>query len=125
MTSQTKDNEYFLKKISEKNIDYIDIMGINVALLYSKEYFKKNEDISAFLKTVYNIDFLPYVMKSRTLIVARITKELNNKEEPELKLIRKKIIDFLNLEQRNSTYKKPSKKKDSNEKLKTWLEGLY
>ncbi|WP_336863864.1 hypothetical protein [Peribacillus frigoritolerans] len=124
MTSQTKKSDFFLEKISNKDVDYIDIIGLNVALLYSKEIFKKNEDISKFLKTVYNIDFLPYVMKSRTTIVARITRELNNKNDSELNEIRKRIIIFLNEDKAIPDHKKNYKKKDSNEKLKTWLEGF-
>lgn len=124
MTSQINNNNFIIKRITSKDVDLIDIMGINVALLYSKNFFKKNEEISSFLKIVYNINFLPYVMKSRTLIVARITKELNTKDETEIKEIRRRIIDYLNKDKESTEIKKSSKKKDANEKLKTWLEGI-
>lgn len=117
--------EYFLSKLTKNNVDYIDIIGLNVAILYSKELFKRNSDISEFLNEVYNINFLPYVMRSRTLIVARITRELNNKTPDELNQIRKKLVKFLNPESDVFTKSKTkNSKQNSNEKLKKWLEGL-
>ncbi|MGX8791755.1 hypothetical protein ACW0TQ_08240 [Oceanobacillus sp. M60] len=113
-----------LNRLSHNNVDYIDIIGLNVAILYSKEIFQKNSDINEFLEKVYNITFLPYVMKSRTLIVARITRVLNNKNKNELNEIRRKLIDYLKYENSPVENKTKSSKKDSNEKLKSWLEGL-
>ncbi|MCM3305825.1 hypothetical protein [Priestia megaterium] len=124
MNSQTENTEFFLRKLNSPQSDHIDILGLNVALLYSKNHFKKNEDISYFLKEVYNIDFLPYVMKSRTLIVARITKELNNKNEMELDVIRNKLIGFLSGSKPLPELRKKTQKKNANDKMKTWLEGL-
>lgn len=129
----SKENEIILRKIAMKEFDFVDLMGISAALLYSRDFFNRNKDINLFLKEVYDIEFLPYVMRSRTLIVAKITRELNKKEENELKEIRTKIINYLNNtalqdDQTNPNEKteknKPSKKKDANEKLKAWLEGL-
>lgn len=121
-TNQTV--EYFLSKLTQKDVDFIDIIGLNVAILYSKEMFKRNKDISQFLNEVYNIDFRPYVMKSRTLIVARITRELNNKNQDELNEIRIKLINYLNPDSSIAKSKSKSTKQNSNEKLKKWLEGL-
>lgn len=124
MNSEKESTEFFLKKLNSSHSDRIDLLGLNAALLYSKNHFKKNEDISYFLKEVYNIDFLPYVMRSRTLIVARITRELNNKDTLELDKIRAKLIDFLNKTKPTPELKKKNQKKNANEKMKTWLEGL-
>ncbi|MBT2680065.1 hypothetical protein J7E38_13705 [Bacillus sp. ISL-35] len=126
MTSRENENNIIFKRVLSTDLDYVDIMGVSVALLYSKNLFKKNQDISSFLKRVFNIDFLPYVMKSRTLIVARITKELNHKSDKELDDIRQKIIEYFAEEQEKNELepKKTTKKKNANDKLKMWLEGL-
>lgn len=117
--------EHFLNRLTNNDIDYIDIIGLNVAIIYSKEIFKRNKDISQFLVEIYNINFRPYVMKSRTLIVARITRELHNKTHEELNEIRLKLINYLNPNTNISEKKnKSNKKQDSNEKLKKWIEGL-
>jgi hypothetical protein len=124
MTSHKNEKEYFLSKIEKRDFDNIDLMGLNVAILYSRNYFVKNQDINSFLQEVYEIEFLPYVMKSRTLIVARITKEINKKSPEELKSIRNKMVNYLNRDSIKEDNKKNSKKKDANEKMKSWLEGL-
>lgn len=129
MSTHNSDKELILRKISRKDADAIDLFGASVALLYSKESFERNQDISLFLTEVFGIDFLPYVMRSRTLIVARITKELKNKNNEEHEEIKKKIIEYLNKKiddtaADTSDVKKKSKKRDANDKMKTWLEGL-
>ncbi|MGF7049178.1 hypothetical protein J2T13_003686 [Paenibacillus sp. DS2015] len=130
MSIPINENELILRKILKKDSDIIDLFGASVALLYSKQAFEKNQDISYFLTEVFGIDFLPYVMRSRTLIVARITKEIKYKNSEELEVIKGRIIEYLNknntettLDNISSVKKKP-KKKDANDKMKTWLEGL-
>ncbi|MEK4193303.1 hypothetical protein [Paenibacillus sp. FSL L8-0323] len=130
MTKQSSD-DLILKKVTKADADLLDVFGVTVALLYSKSNFNKNQDIERFLKSVFDVNFLPYVMRSRTLIVARITRDLNQMDEERLEIIRKNIIKFIN-ENKNSDddesnenhYNKKTKKKDANEKMKTWLEKL-
>ncbi|VTR60737.1 Uncharacterised protein [Actinobacillus pleuropneumoniae] len=130
MSDHKTDNELILRKISKQDTDIIDLFGASVALLYSRQSFEKNQDISVFIKEVFGIEFLPYIMRSRTLIIARITKELKYKEKDELEEIKYKLIRFLNKslddpkDDEKPIVKKKSKKKDANDKMKSWLEGL-
>lgn len=127
MMAKNEEKKLFLRIISNNELDLVDLIGINVILIYSKSFFKKNQEISNFLEEVYDIEFLPYVMKSRTLIVARITREITEKNEEQLNAVRKNIIEYLNnsyIINDEPIEKKRSKKKDANEKLTTWLEGL-
>lgn len=121
-----------IEKLSKSDTDMIELFGITIALLYSKELFKRNQDLTSILKRVFNVDYLPYVMRSRTLIAARITKELTIKNELELENIKKSLLQYLHeqssveptVSSSPDMNKKPRKKKDANEKMKTWLEGL-
>ncbi len=67
------------------------LLGIVSELLFSKEIFPRNKDIKLFLIEIFSIEYKDYVMKSRTLIVARVCKFIYS------------------LEERNSTIKKLSK----------------
>lgn len=120
-------NDTILGKVKDENSVFIDLAGICVAILYSKEIFKRNKDINFFLKEVFNIEFLPYVMKSRTLIVARVTRELKKKNKEELIQIQKNVIQYFvqdNNRDVKSSNKKGYKKKNENDKMKAWLESL-
>ncbi|MCY8914283.1 hypothetical protein MOE47_09480 [Bacillus atrophaeus] len=125
MTSQSNCAEIYLNKLLNVNVDQIDIIGVSVALIYSKDIFKRNGDLKLFLKNVYNLEFLPYVTKSRTLIVARVSKELNKLTEEDLHIIKNKIISFFDDSNKNTENNvKFSKKNNANTKMKKWLEGL-
>ncbi|OOR27576.1 hypothetical protein [Bacillus wiedmannii] len=112
-----------LKKLTDKNLDMVDILGIICSLLYSKSIFKRNQDIEMFLYEVLGMKFLPYVIHSRTLIVARVTKELHKQKDIDIKKLQKSVLNYFNEKDALSS-NKVNKKKDENEKLKTWLRGL-
>lgn len=112
-----------LKKLTDKNLDMVDILGIICSLLYSKSIFKRNQDVEMFLYEVLGMKFLPYVIHSRTLIVARVTKELHKQKDIDIKKIQKSVLNYFNENDALSS-NKVNKKKDENEKLKTWLRGL-
>lgn len=89
----------FRNELKNKSVSRYKVIGIVSELIYSKEVFKRNEDIKDFLKKVFVIEFKEYVMKSRTLIVARVGREIlkddNSKIKKELlKFLDKKIEDI-------------------------------
>lgn len=111
-----------LNKLNDPSLDCIDLLGIICFIIYSKDIFPKNKDIIPFLDEVFNIKFLKYVISSRTLIVARVSKHVNVMNINEKKSIPNKIIKYFKIQ--NLTISKSNRKKNANEKLETWLKGL-
>lgn len=77
------------------------------------------------------IKFPEYVIKSRTLMSARINRILINIEDnSEIRKISRNILDYLdNIENENKSNEpekniKKVKKENENDKLKKWLKGL-
>ncbi|MCW1837395.1 hypothetical protein [Bacillus xiamenensis] len=122
MSSQLQMDKY-LNRLLYESVDSIDVLGISIALIYSKEIFKKNEDLKNFLIKVFDLQFLPYVMKSRTLIAARVSRTLVKLNDEEIHKIKLKILEYFKSDQESDKVKS-SKRNTANEKMKKWLEGL-
>ncbi|MCY7498263.1 MULTISPECIES: hypothetical protein [Bacillus] len=122
MSSQLQMDKY-LNRLLYESVDSIEVLGISIALIYSKEIFKKNEDLKNFLVKVFDLQFLPYVMKSRTLIAARVSRTLVKLNEEEIHKIKLKILDYFKSDEESDKVKS-SKRNTANEKMKKWLEGL-
>lgn len=63
------------------NIRYNDVsiesfIGNLVLLIFSKELFKYNFEVSDFIFKAFNIKFLPYAIRSRTLMNAKLCRYL-------------------------------------------------
>ncbi|MPU14886.1 hypothetical protein FGL68_06730 [Acinetobacter baumannii] len=97
----------------------MDFLGIICCTILSKQIFKKNSDIVFFLKQVFHKEYKKYVICSRTLIIARVTKYVYNCDENQQKQFRKQMILFFK-KQKNS---KPIKK-NANDKFDIWLKGI-
>lgn len=90
------DNKFLYRSsLKNKNVPKFQIMGIASELILSKQVFPKNVDVSDFLKIVFNIEFKEYVMKSRTLILARIVRIINNSSDHEYQEFRKNLLNFV------------------------------
>lgn len=72
-------------------------IGIVAELLMSKEIFSKNTEISDFLSAVFSTKYKDYVMKSRTLIIARCCRIVLNCEEKDYAIYKKKLFQFVNV----------------------------
>ena len=78
-----------LEKIENK---YYELYPIVVMLIIKKSYFKRNNDLMELLK-IFNLEFKDYVMKSRTLLLARILREIEKiKDIDNVVLNLKKIL---------------------------------
>lgn len=113
-------------KLNKKSLDKSDFIGIICSILYSKDIFPKNKDIVPFLREVFSVSYLEYVINSRTLIVARVSKNIY-KSDDDISFLRKKVIEYFNINEDNDNsekWGKSSKKKNANEKLESWLKGL-
>lgn len=66
----------FRNELKNKSIPKYKVIGIVSELLLSKQIFLKNADIEEFLNNVFGLKFKAYLYKSRTMVVARVTKEI-------------------------------------------------
>lgn len=66
----------FRNELKNKSVPKYKIIGIVSELLLSKKVFKANTEIESFLKQVFDLEFKTYVFRSRTLIVARVSREI-------------------------------------------------
>lgn len=91
----------FRNELKNKNVTNYKLIGIVTELILSKEIFKRNSDISAFIQEIFDITLKDYILKSRTMIVAHICRimvrqnEFKNKDKL-LNLINSKIEQIKN-----------------------------
>ena len=90
----------FRNELKNKSIPKYKIIGIVSELLLSKQIFLKNADIEEFLREVFGLKFKTYLFKSRTMVVARVTKEIiamekdNEYKNKLYKFVQKKIDEL-------------------------------
>ena len=86
----------FATKSETKSIDImrINLYGLMSAVILSKTIFKRNSEISVFLELV-NITVKDYVMKSRTLLLSRIIRDIEKMDADQLKKIQKETVNYL------------------------------
>ena len=66
----------YRNELKNSKIQTYKLIGIVSELVLSKEIFKNNIDIEDFIVNVFNLRFKDYLYKSRTLLVARLTREI-------------------------------------------------
>ncbi|WP_052098196.1 hypothetical protein [Paenibacillus stellifer] len=74
-----------LRKIKNPELIRFELFSILTSLLLSKNVFKNNSEIVSFLSSL-NIEFKEYVFKSRTLILARVLRTVENLDESMLEM---------------------------------------
>ncbi|NTM27961.1 hypothetical protein HQ710_11860 [Enterococcus faecium] len=104
----------FINKIDTKTVELlkINIYGAISYLILSKEIFKKNKDISLFLNII-DISVKDYVMKSRTLLLSRIIRELEKMDIEQLKEVYKKTLNYIFALDEPESMKVKNRKKNS------------
>lgn len=70
----------FRNELKNKTIPKYKIVGIVSQLLLSRKIFPANIDIEKFLEDIFKLKFKTYLFKSRTLIIARMTREILSSE---------------------------------------------
>ena len=71
------------------------LIGIVAQIILSGDLFKKNIEIVDFLKFVFDLDFKEYVMSSRTLIVARTVRHIEECSEDNYLLYKKRLYKYV------------------------------
>lgn len=124
-------NEYIMitHRLKTSNINHIDFMGIVSYVIYSKQIFPKNKDIVKFLKAVFELSYHDYVIKSRTLITARLTRYIYSLEQRDLENSVGNMYNYIininmNMSADSISNKSKYKKSNANDKLEKWLKEL-
>lgn len=118
------------QKINSKQ----ELIGAITLVLYSKDIFPRNIDAYNFINNVFNVNYLDYVIRSRTLLCARLTRNLVEMNEKQVdKTIKELSLFFLEymaeLKEEHDVYEKNERKgikyKINNEKdLDKWIRGI-
>lgn len=106
----------FRNELKNKNIYKYKIIGIISELLLSKKIFAQNNDIEIFLEKTFNLYFKTYLYKSRTLLVARVIREIIAIENENI--YKKQLYTFIEEKIEALKEEAPKNKKDN---LKGWL----
>lgn len=109
----------YQSELRTKNIPRYKMTGIVTEILLSKDVFPRNEDISAFLKNVFDIAYKEYVLKSRTTILARCIRDIHMVEEKVYEQYRRQLLDYV----KSGIEVKPISKKGQNS-LHKWMDGI-
>lgn len=94
------------------NIDLIrlELYSIVTDVFLSREYFNRNNDIVTFIDAI-NYQYADYLFKSRTLLLARILRDINKAEKNQLLLIMRnlQLLLFADIEPDTKTKDKKTK----------------
>lgn len=117
-----KPYNYFRSELKSKNIARYKLIGISTEIILDDKIFKKNEELSPFLRTIYNLSFKDYIMKSRTLIIARTSRVVYQLDDKEVEELRRKLLMFINgiLELKDTNKDNNGEKKD----FTKWMDGI-
>ena len=97
-----------LEKIENKHYELYPIV---VMLVIKKNYFKRNNDLIELLK-IFNLEFKDYVMKSRTLLLARILREIEKIKDVDDVVLNLKKILIKNINEEDRTAQNKGKNRD-------------
>ncbi|HFI0633822.1 TPA: hypothetical protein ACGO2G_000280 [Streptococcus suis] len=80
MAVSNKNLILYRNELKNLKLPMYKVIGIVSELILSKQVFRKNSEIEAFILEVFNLKLKSYLYKSRTLLVARMTREIVNQE---------------------------------------------
>lgn len=107
----------YRNELKNKNVPKYKIIGIVTELIYSKVIFNKNKDIFNFIKDIFGIELKDYILKSRTMIVAKISRIIINSEN--IIEYKKELYEFINLQ--IEILKKTEDIKDKKNEFDGWI----
>lgn len=105
----------FRNELKNKQVHTYKLIGIVSELIFSKEVFQKNKDISTFTQDVFNITYKDYVVKSRTMVVAKISRLLHLCDNETM--YNEKLLIFIN----ETIEKFKTNEKEQKSSLSGWI----
>ena len=109
----------FRSLLKSRQIDKFEIQGILTNLILSKTFFVKNSDLEPFLKEMVGISFKSYVMKSRTMILARTLREVEKLDYSDVQMLRQLLLKWV--ENADDRYSADSSVRKNNDVLDKWI----
>lgn len=67
----------YRNELKNRNIPKYKIIGIVSEMILSKEIFKRNTDVKQFILRVFEIEYKDYIVRSRTMILAKTVRFLS------------------------------------------------
>ena len=107
----------YRNELKNKNVPKYKIIGIVTELIYSRVIFNKNKEIFNFIKDVFGIELKDYILKSRTMIVAKVSRVIINSEN--VTECKKELYEFINLQ--IEILKKNEDIKDKKNEFDGWI----
>lgn len=115
-------------RLKNNKLDIFDLLGLYGYIMFCKDLFKKNEELNLFIKDIFGLEFPQYIVKSRTLMAARVNKYIYYMKQNELKDLLINTKKYFNEnginDLENNKIKEKRKNKNENDKLDAWLKGL-
>jgi hypothetical protein len=99
-----------IKKTSDLELIKLELYGIVVDLILSKEEFPLNVNIADFLKEL-KISYKPYLLKSRTTMLGKILRNIEKADESQIQLYINTLEKKLEMKENSSSNEQQTKKK--------------
>lgn len=110
------------QRINELNrnssLEYL--IGFNICVILSRDIFKKNQDVGMYIKTIYKKEYPLYVMKSRTLIIAKLSRDLITLDKKQQKEVVKDINAYFSIDSTVTLVQKTKTAKN----ISKWVQGI-
>lgn len=116
-----KNLHYYRSELKSKDIKSYKLIGITSEMILSTELFPRNEELIDFLKTIFNLSYKEYVFKSKTLVIARTSRDIFNMDKSDFESSRKKLYKFVTYLLDDEIDQTPAGKST---KLNRWIEGI-
>ncbi|BCC18521.1 TPA: hypothetical protein ACLE2C_003583 [Bacillus paranthracis] len=113
---------YYRSELKTKNIAKYKLIGITTELILNTSIFSKNEELVPFLESTYGLTYKEYIIKTRTMILARTARDIYKMDDKEYELARKKLFNFVNEYLELSTQNKEFKA--ANNDFRKWMDGI-
>lgn len=104
-----------------------NFLGLVIMVILSKDFFRTNLDVGEFINKTFKISFLNYVIRSRTLMCAKICRHINELSDDDLKMTYMNFLNNINILDINlnnankSSPKNQSKNKHAIRNLNIWI----
>ncbi|WP_458047920.1 hypothetical protein [Providencia hangzhouensis] len=127
------------KKLMElKDSESLEFMiGFLSLVIFSKEIFKSNFELSEFIKDAFKIEYKRYVISSRTIMFSRLAKDIVRKysdgnhftaKNTVVNIIYEKLdqqpINDIALDAKKNENKKRKGKNTTTESISKWIKGF-
>lgn len=100
-------------------------LGLIIMLLFSKEFLPTNKNAADFVNKYFKVEFLNYVIRSRTLMSAKLSRIIIDMSDDELKKCHAFLLLTLRSDMENlkevDIKKSNSKKKNAINNLNKWF----